>query len=399
MPGTQKRINPEVDKKICMISAVPGTLWGFYGGLIEQLKVSSADVTIASSGMPRLTDFKEQLGCRVFPVEITRQISLLKDLRTICRLTRHLKRQKYDIVHAHTPKGGLIGMISAFLAGISNRVYTVHGLVLETSSGLKRKLLWLSEWLTCKLATIVLVVSHSLRERVLEEKLCQVSKMQMLGNGTACGIDLNRFEPSEQTRASGRQTKEKLNIPQDATVIGFVGRIVPDKGIETLVDSFVKLQQQTTNIHLLLVGPLETVRESLSQKTLDIINSNGNIHFVGQVRNPIPFYAAIDMFVLPSRREGFPYTPLEAGALCLPVIATRVTGCVDAVVDNVTGLLVDVNNDSQLAEAILKLTRDAELRNKLGRQGCERVKKLFDSKLLIDKHISLYERMLDKNAK
>lgn len=383
-------------RKLCMMSAVPKTLWGFYGGLIRQLKASSVDVTIVSSDTPHLNNFKEQLGCRVFPVEITRRISPVKDLAAICRLAWHFRRAKYDIVHAHTPKAGLIGMISAFLGGISNRVYTVHGLVLETSAGWKRKLLWSSAWLTCKLATKVLVVSHSLRERVLEEKLCPVSKMQMLGNGTACGIDLNRFEPSEQTRASGRQTREKLNIPQDATVVGFVGRIVPDKGIETLVDSFVKLQQQTTNVHLLLVGPLETVRESLSQKTLDIINSNGSIHIIGQVKYPIPFYAAMDMFVLPSRREGFPYVPLEAAALGLPVIATRATGCVDAVVDNVTGLLVDVDSDKQLAEAMLKLLGDAELRNKLGRQGCERVKKLFDSKLLIAEHIRLYEEVLDK---
>ena len=381
--------------RLCMISAIPGTLW-FYGGLIKQLKVSSVDVTIASSDMQRLTDFKEKLGCRVFPVEITRQISPLRDLGAICRLTRHFRRQKYDLVHAHTPKGGLIGMISAFLAGIDNRVYTIHGLVLETSTGLRRKLLWLSAWLTCKLATTVLVVSHSLRERVLEEKLCSVSKMQILGDGTACGINLEKFSPTEETAALGRQTREKLNIPNDAMVIGFVGRIVPDKGIKTLVDSFVKVQQQTANIHLLLIGRLETMRELISQKTLDIINSNGNIHFIGHIKDSVPFYAAMDMFVLPSRREGFPYVPLEAAALELPVIATRVTGCVDAVVDNITGLLVDVDNDKQLAEAMLKLLEDAELRKELGRRGRERVKQLFDCKRLIAEHISLYERILGR---
>jgi glycosyltransferase involved in cell wall biosynthesis len=286
--------------------------------------------------------------------------------------------------------------VSAFVAGISHRVYTMHGLVLETCAGSKRKLLWLAEWLTCKLATQILVVSPSLREQVLEQKLCSAEKIKILGDGTACGIDLAKFKTNKKTAASGRQIREKLNIPEDAIIIGFVGRIVPDKGIETLVDSFVKLQHRVANVHLLLIGRLETIRESLRQETLDTIKSNDNIHPVGQVGNPIPFYAAMDIVVLPSRREGFPYVPLEAGALELPVIATRVTGCVDAVVDNVTGLLVDVDDEEQLAEAILKLAQDTELRNKLGRQGRERVRRFFDSKRLIAEHISLYEKILGK---
>jgi glycosyltransferase involved in cell wall biosynthesis len=391
----QTRTNvKKVDKKICMVSAVPGTLWGFYGGLIKQLKVSSMDVTIASSDMPHLSDFKEQLGCKVFPVEITRKISPLKDLAAICKLTRHFNREKYDIVHAHTPKGGLIGMISAFLAGISNRVYTIHGLLLETSSGLKRKLLWSSEWLTCKLATKVLVDSHSLKERVIEEKLCPVSKMQILGDGTACGINLDKFNITEKTAELGRQTREKLNIPQDAKVIGFLGRIVPDKGIKCLIDAFEMVQKKSDNIYLLLMGTFETVRETVDEETKQRITNNSRVVYGGYANDICSYYSAMDIFVLPSRREGFPYTPLEAGAMGLPVIATKVTGCVDAVVNNVTGLLVDVDNYKQLAEAMLKLLGDPELRKEFGRRGRERVRQLFDSRRLIAEHIALYERIL-----
>ncbi len=384
----------KVDIKICMVSAVPRTLWGFYGGLIRQLKVSSVDVTIASSDMPHLSYFKEQLGCKVFPVEITRKISPLKDLAAICKLTRHFNREKYDIVHAHTPKGGFISMISAFLAGISNRVYTIHGLVLETSAGLKKKLLWLSEWLVCKLATKVLVVSHSLKKRVLEEKLCPASKMQILGDGTACGINLEKFKTTEKTAELRRQTRERLNIPQDAKVIGFVGRIVPDKGIKCLIDAFEMVQRKSDNVYLLLMGTFETTRETVDEETKQRITNNSRAIYGGSVNDICPYYLAMDVFVLPSRREGFGLTLIEAGALGLPTIATKVTGCVDAVVDNVTGLLVDSDNYKQLAEAMLKLLGNPELRKEFGRMGRERVKRVFDSKRLIAKHMELYKKIL-----
>ncbi len=380
--------------KICMVSAVPRTLWGFYGGLIRQLKGSSVDVTIASSDRPHLNDFKEQLGCRIFPVEITRQISPVKDLAAIGKLTRHFRSEKYDIVHAHTPKGGLIGIISAFLAGTSNRVYTIHGLVSETSTGLKKKLLYLSEWLVCKLATKVLVVSHSLKEQVLKEKLCKESKMQILGDGTACGINLKKFHTSEKTALLGRQTREKLNIPQDAKVIGFVGRIVPDKGINCLIDAFEMVQRKLDNVYLLLMGTFETIRETIDEQTKQSITNNSRVVYGGYANDICPYYSAMDIFVLPTRREGFPYTPLEAGAMGLPVIATKVTGCVDAVVNNVTGLLVEKDNYKQLAEAMLKLLGDPELRTELGRMGHERTKQVFNSKRLIGEHMKLYERIL-----
>ena len=382
--------------KICLISSVPGTLWRFYDGLIRQLKKDSVKVTVVSSDTPRLYEMKNQFGCVILPVEITRKISPMKDLIAILKLTWHLRHEKYQIVHAHTPKGGFIGTISAFLAGITSRIYTVHGLVLETSDGWKRKLLCFVEWLTCKSATNVLVVSPSLKQRVLEEKLCPLSKMQILGDGTACGIDPEKFCRSHETAALGTQTRQGFNIPADAIVIGYVGRIVPDKGIECLVNAFEIVQKKRVNTYLLLVGAFETVRKTFDSKTMEIIRSNNYIKSAGYVENPVPFYAAMDMVVLPSLREGFGLTLIEAAALELPTVATRVTGCVDAVVDKVTGLLVNVDDDRQLAEAMLELVERPELRQKLGQEGCRRARELFDSKRLVAEHMALYERILDK---
>jgi len=291
-------------------------------------------------------------------------------------------------------------MVSSYLAHVPNRVYTIHGLPLETSRGLERKLLSLAEWLSCKLATSVLAVSPSLRQRVIEEGLCAAEKINILGNGSACGVNLSKFKASESVTLAGKNVRASYNIPEDAIVIGFLGRVVPAKGIESLVEAFEKLQQKVSKSYLLLVGNFETVRDSLDDETVQKIKGNAHIVYNNEfVSDVLPFYAAMDIVTLPSRREGFGLPLIEAGAMELPAIATRVTGCMDAVADGVTGLLVEVNNSHHLYEAMLKLARDGELRKKLGKQGRKRVETLFDSELLIDKYISFYDGLWTQGCK
>ncbi len=386
-------------KRICLISSVPSTLWTFYRGLIRQLNKEYDEVALVSSDLPELHWFKNELGITLFAAQIARRITPLQDLISIFKLCRFLRRKKFDIVHAHTPKGGLIGMISSWLARIPNRVYTVHGLVLETAKGLRRRVLWLAEWLSCKLATQVLAVSPSLRQCVIDQGICPEDKILVLGHGSACGIDLSKFSPSERLTAAGRKIRANYNIPDDTIVIGFVGRVTPDKGVDLLVGVFERLQQCAPKSYLLLVGDFEIVHETLDKKTIESIKSNEQICYNGEfVTDVLPFYAAMDIVVLPSRREGFGMTLIEAAALELPTIATKVTGCVDAVVDNHTCLLVEVDNEMQLAHAMSKLVNDPELRKKLGQQGCERVRKRFDSRQLISKHIELYTELLEQHT-
>lgn len=401
--GMPIRMNLKADKKkvqrICLISSVPVTLLSFYGGLIKRLNEEYAEVTLVSSDLPELYRLESELGITIFATEIARRVTPLQDLVSIFKLYWFLHCEKFDIVHTHTPKGGLIGMISSFSAGIANRVYTLHGLLLENKKGLRRFLLWLVEWLTCRLATSVLAVSPSLRQCAIDEGVCPVGKIQVLGEGSACGLDLRKFTWSESLALAGRKTRANYNIPDDAIVIGFVGRVVPDKGIKTLVKAFERLQREVAESYLLLIGEFETVRETLDAKTMDIIKNNKHIIYNGQFTDDVlPFYAAMDIVTLPSRREGFGLTLIEAAALELPTIATKIVGCVDAVADNITGLLVKVDNSDQLFNAMLRLVKDPELRRQLGKQGRQRVEALFDSRLLIDKHINLYEELIDKNV-
>jgi glycosyltransferase involved in cell wall biosynthesis len=384
--------------KICILSSVPITLKSFYSDLIVCLKNYDWEVVLITSNASELNRLGDALGCNVFSTSISRQISPFRDLASICRLFYYFRKEKCEILHAHTPKGGLIGMISAWCAGVCTRVYTIHGLVLETAGGYKRKLLWFCEWLACRLATDVLSVSPSLRQRVIDEGICPAHKIQVLGKGSACGINLKKFFRGENFNSLRSETRAKYNIPDDAVVIGFLGRIVPDKGIETLICSFEQLQTKSLKCYLLLVGNFETFRNKLGDETIRKIESNPNIVCNGQfVSDVLQFYAAMDILTLPSKREGFGLTLIEASALKLPVIATKITGCVDAVVDKVTGLLVDVDDVEGLSDAMLKLARNPELRKSLGQKGYERARVSFDSEMLVREHVVFYKRILSRN--
>lgn len=356
---------------------------------------SDFNITLVSSDMPRLYELKKELNCDVYPTLITRRISPFLDMISICKLWRYFRKEKFKIVHAHIPKGGLIGMMSSWLACVPNRIYTLHGLLFETSTGLKRKLLLLSDYLSCKLATKVLAVSPSVKHRAIEEGICPESKIIVLGNGSACGINLDNYTRDNAVEIRGQQIRREYNIPDEAIVIGYIGRVVPDKGIKELVEAFVKLQHDISDSFLLLIGEVETVRKDLDVQTLSIIKDCDNIcssnAFTADVQ---AVYAAIDILVLPSRREGLGMTLIEAAAMGLPTVATKVTGCVDAVVDNVTGLLAALNDPEDLYKVMLKLALDPELRKELGANGQQRVRKLFDSKLLIEEHLKLYENMI-----
>lgn len=383
------------DRKICILSSVPILLWIFYHDLFGPLRSVFDKVTVAAADMPELKGFEDKFGCSILPLNIARRITPIRDGLLILRFAVHLFCEKYEIVHAHTPKGGLIGMTAAFLARIPNRIYTVHGLPLETAVGIKRKVLRFSEWWSCKLATHVLVVSESLRLRMVAEKICHDSKMRILGKGTACGVKLPYFRPSEKTKSAGQRVREEWGIAADALVIGYIGRIVPDKGIGSLVEAFEIVHQQIAKSYLLMIGPFESVRQTLTAHLNERINSNEFIFCNNDfIHDIVPCYAAMDIVALPSHREGFPMVVLEAAALGLPTVATNVTGCVDAVIDNYTGLLVDVDDSRQLAEALLRLARSPQLRKELGQNGLERVHKDFDSAALVKEHVELYKKLL-----
>lgn len=380
--------------RICLVSSVPSTLWVFYRDLITALTADGFAVGAAASDGREARFLQGLPGVRFHAVDIHRRVSPLTDVASIMRLARILRRERYDIVHAHTPKGGLVGMLAAKLAGVPRRAYTVHGLPLETASGLTRRLLRAAERTSCRLATRLLAVSPSLRERCIELGLCQSAKMGMLGHGTACGVSLERFTRTPQIGEAAAELRRVAGVPEDALVIGYVGRIVGDKGIDSLVEAYRRAAAKRPETWLAVIGDSEPDRGVVQAATLREIESNPRIWRVPFVDAIEPYYAAMDVLVLPSRREGFGYTLVEAAAMELPTIATRVTGCVNAVIHEQTGLLVPPDDAAALAEAIERLLADGALRKCMGAAGRRMVAERYDSKLVIREHLNMYRAMM-----
>lgn len=343
------------------VTTVAGTL-GFLKGHIGHLRGRGCDVTVVASPGPELDDFGADAGVRVAGVPMARSITPLADLVSIARLWKLFRDLRPEVVHAHTPKGGLLALIAAALAGVPARFYTVHGLPLETAAGWKRMLLRWTERVSCGLAHRVHPVSESLARLVRRERLCPNRRIFTLPPGTIGGVDAERrFLPGSWSVRQSIALRRRLGIPPLAPVVGFVGRLVRDKGVHDLVDAWNRLRPEWPGAHLIIAGRFET-RDPVSAKTTEALKSDSRIHLLGPVNEMPQVYAAMDVLALPTYREGFPQTPLEAAAMEVPVVATRVTGCVDAVIPGVTGALVAPGDPAALKEALAAYLGDPRLR-------------------------------------
>jgi glycosyltransferase involved in cell wall biosynthesis len=304
---------------------------------------------------------------------MARQISPWKDLVAVGRLIILLRQLDVCLVHANTPKGGLLGIIAGRIARVPGLIYQVHGLPQVTATGMRRWILMQTERISAQLARQVLCVSPSVRRLVVDWGLCGAAKVKVLGKGSVNGVDaLGRFDPSRLPPDTRMRVRTEWGIPSSATVMGFVGRMVPDKGVTDLIGAWLTLRDVSADLHLVLVGPLED-HTPLPTATLDFISQDSRIHHVGAEWNTPPLYAAMDLVVLPTYREGLPVVPLEAAAMALPVIATDVPGCVDAVRDGITGTLVPAGDVDRLAATLLEYVQTPELRMRHGDAGRQMV--------------------------
>ena len=379
--------------QLMYILTIPQSALWYLRGQLGYMQAHGYQTSFVSSvgAQGELEEVGRTEGVTVHLLEVSREIDPWRDLVSMWQLNGLMRRVRPDIVNFGNPKTGLVGGVVSLLRGVPVRIYTLHGLRLETATGLKRRVLTLTERLTMACAQRVVAVSPSLRDRALELKLVAPDKIVTLRQGSVNGI-----RPMTADGADVEQLRLRLGLSRGVVVFGFVGRFTRDKGILELVTAYRQLQETTPGTALLLVGDFEE-GDPVDADTRRQIQNTPNIIWAGYTADVTPFYGLMDVLVLPTYREGFPTVALEGASMGLPLITTDATGARDAVQHGVTGLQVAVGDAVALHRAMERLAGNEELRREYGQAARIRVSRDFLQKDLWHAWDELYRGLLTKH--
>jgi len=362
------------------------------GSRVRALREAGFRVTLLAGPGTLLDRTAAAEGVERIAIPMRRGIAPFADLVALGRLWRLLGALKPDIVEFSTPKAGFLGAVAAMLCGVPRRVYMLRGLRLETTSGLKRRILLAAERVAAACVHAVLCNSESLREQALALRVAPAGKLRVLGDGSSNGVDTERFSPGPEN------PRARLGIAPDALVVGFVGRLTRDKGLPELIDAFESIALAEPRARLLLVGWFDTSEDALSVSLRARILTHPKIYCTGFVADTAPYYRAMDLLVLPTWREGFPNAVLEAAATGIPAVTTLCTGSRDSVEPEVTGLLIPPGYPEAICEAVLTLLRDPGRRLRMGRAARARVFERFVDERVLGLTAAWYRGLLDPFA-
>ncbi len=385
-------------KKLIRITTVPISFKVLLKGQLRFMASNGFDVKGVSSDGEELKEVHENEGIVMEAINMSRKITPFQDLKSLWEMWNFLRKEKPQIVHTHTPKAGIIGMLAARLAGVPHRLHTVAGLPLMEATGIKRKILNFVEKLTYSSTTRVYPNSKGLYDFILQNNFTQSNKLKIIANGSSNGINTTFFSPDQVSETERVALREKLNIQPDDFVFVFVGRIVSDKGINELIKAFSELQAVENNelmgIKLLLVGGLESDLDPLNPETLAEINQNKDIISVGFQQDVRPFFAISDALAFPSYREGFPNVVMQAGAMGLPSIVSDINGCNEIIVEGENGLIIPPKNVEKLKEKMLTLARDKNLYIKLKENSRRMIENRYEQSVVWNALLEEYEGLL-----
>jgi glycosyltransferase involved in cell wall biosynthesis len=336
-------------KKLIRITTVPISLKILLRGQLSFMSGYFQVVGVTSLGK-EIKEVEDNEQIRVVPILMSRKITPFRDLKSLWNMYWLLKKEKPAIVHTHTPKAGIIGMMAARLANVPIRLHTVSGLPLMEATGTKRKILDWVEKVTYSSATKIYPNSKGLHDFIVAQKYSSRSKLKVIGSGSSNGIDTAFFSIENVSPEDKKKLKAELEIRVEDFVFIFVGRLVKDKGINELITAFSKIEIR--NSKLLLVGPLEDDLDPLLPEITNEIQQNKNIISVGFQEDVRPYFAIADALVFPSYREGFPNVVMQAGAMGLPSIVSDINGCNEIIIDGENGHIIPVKNVKSLQQAM-----------------------------------------------
>ncbi len=385
--------------KLIRITTVPLSLKHLLPGQMRYMKEHGLQVIMASSDGPEVDFIKTFEQCPHQVIPMTRQITPLADLKSLWQLYRFFKKQRPDIVHSHTPKAGLLAMLAARFAGVPLRIHTVAGLRFMTVTGLKGRLLVFMEKVTGRAATHVWPNSFSMLHYLQQKQIVAAAKMEVIGQGSSNGIDLQRYNVGVLDENVITTIKTSVQYNPQLFYFVAVGRIVADKGINELVIAFETLYQQYPHIRLLLVGSFEDELDPVATATKETIQTHPGIVFTGW-SNAVEYYMHLaHVLVHPSHREGFPNVLLQAGAMQCPVICSAIDGNIDIVDHEKTGYLFQPQNISSLFTAMqYAVTHPTQLKN-FATALHEKVTQSFDQKKIHQLLLEKYEVLLKEGVR
>lgn len=372
--------------KLIRITTVPTSMRSLLAGQLRFMK-QYYEVIAVSSGGDTFEKMLEEQEVRGVAITMTRKITPWADLKALVMLIRLFLREKPDIVHTHTPKAGILGMLAAWITRVPCRLHTIAGLPLLVVTGKKRKLLDFVEKLTYACATKVYPNSFVMQQIVLDLNLTKAAKLKVIANGSSNGINTEFFSPNASFK--------HLDTYDGVFTFCFVGRMVKDKGINELVHAFVRLCESNIRIRLLLVGPFEKELDPVLLEVEELILHHPAIDFVGYQPDVRPFLAASDALVFPSYREGFPNVVMQAGAMGLPSIVTDINGCNEIIREGQNGVIIPSKDEQALYEAMKRFILYPETVREMAANARPLITSRYEQQMVWDALLQEYKRCLE----
>ncbi len=381
--------------KLIRITTVPGSLAILIRGQHRFMTQQGFEVVGVSSSGKELDEVSKSEGIRTIAVDMNRRMSPFKDIVSLWKLFRVLKKEKPTIVHSITPKAGLLSMLAAKMARVPIRLHTFTGLIFPTSTGLTKKILITTDRVLCWAATNVYPEGEGVMKDLINYNITK-KPLKVIANGNVNGIDTSFFSPNTVSEETKQQLRQELGVKDNDFLFVFVGRMVGDKGLNELIETFPAIQKKHANAHLLLVGNFERELDPLLPQTEEVINSHPNIHAVGYKKNVKNYFAISDALVFPSYREGFPNVVMQAGAMGLPSIVTDINGCNEIIEESTNGIIIPPKDASSLKDAMITMMENKELYNHLKSNAREMITLRYEQRVVWEALLEEYKRLISE---